>query len=74
MDQPIFHIGEVWRWPSEPDKIRFIVGADTRAREPLGKMEFVLKQTDNPTLFDFLVEYCPPLDESTAPNYVKPPS
>jgi hypothetical protein len=74
MDQPHFHIGEVWRWPSEPSTIRFIMRASTRDEVPLQKIEIVLKRPDNPGLFDFMMENCPPLDESTAPNYLEPPS
>jgi len=74
MDQPRFQIGEVWRWPSEPSKIRFIVRASTREGEPLQKMEIALERADSSDLFDFMVDNCPPLDESTAPNYVEPPS
>jgi hypothetical protein len=48
--------------------------SNTREGVPLQKIEIVLERTDNPDLYDFLVESCPPLDGSTAPNYVEPPS
>jgi len=73
MEQPVFSVAEVWRWPSEPDTIRFIVRVNTRDGVPLRKGEIVLKQTDNPRLYKLFVDSCPPLDGSTAPNYAEPP-
>ncbi len=73
MAQPRFLIGEVWRWPSEPSSIRFVIRVSTRDGVPMQKKEIVLERNQNPDLYDFLVESCPPLDESTAPNYVEPP-
>jgi hypothetical protein len=75
MEQPYFRIGEIWRWPSEPDTIRFILRANTPNDDlPWKKGEIVLRQSDNRRLYDFIVDHCPPSDESTAPNYVDPPS
>ena len=63
----LFLVDDVWKWPGEDETLHFIIRLANQ------KVEIRLARSENPDLYDFIVENRPPLDDSTAPPYASPP-
>jgi ATP-dependent Clp protease ATP-binding subunit ClpA len=62
-----FRMDYVWTWPGEDETLHFLLRVADQ------KMDIRLARTENPDLYAFIVDNCPPLDDSTAPPFVTPP-